>query len=437
MAAPGYYKTNYRALRLGEMIRWYGFSRGLKNYLVTRRMRPTTTGSWMPGLWAESECKPEELSERFWQATKPHRKDFEDLGFTQCRLSKSKSLSPLHRDAGGVNYLDSTRRFFGILLFIRIRNAATGVEKNEIIIAFTAVFENGSFTCTNARKTYEPPTDAEVIRLNTYKAREIYERFVEALQQRKETPHEFRNVEALRQWFDARQIRIFEDRVRRGLFIRMTDAEVAAAQARLHGPPPLPKTKARPALGLRPAVWLLIIGCIVILQFLRCSTPSGYIHGRADTIEYRGSEFKTRKAYPSYEDYKDDPNNLDTNELARIEQVMTNAPVPAHFANVQELGHFMIFELKFPGYGEGGIGEEVNTDDGSKWLVQFVEIPQRDKERILTFRQSGQAYDLIDDFICSTADGGVRRVVLEKQVLRYYDGRSQLLREKALPARTP
>ena len=44
--------------------------------------------------------------------------------------------------------------------------------------------------------------------------------------------------------------------------------------------------------------------------------------GGSRVIHYRGESFDLSKAYSSYEDYKDDPNNLATNELSRIERAI-------------------------------------------------------------------------------------------------------------------
>lgn len=429
MYAPGYYKINYRALRLREMVRWYGLKRGIRNYLQTRSMS-SSPGAWTPGLWATYECKREDLSEEFWHATKPHRKDFEQLGFTECRLVKTNSLNPLIRDRGGVSYLDATRRYFGQLIFVRIYSRSQRREINQIRISFTAAFESGSFSCTNAKKTFDSLEESEVLRLDSYDVNFIYQKFLQNVQPREETPREFPDLDSLRQWFDARQVKLFEQRVRRGLFVPMSPAEVAAAQAQLRAPSQATLRAPRQSLGSRWALWVVIIGCILLLEFLRDRVPHR-LNQRPDTVEYAGQEFKMRKAYATYEDYKDDPDNLDTNELKRIEKTMTFFPVPKVFQNEREFGHFL-FDLKFPGYGLGGIGENAITDDGSELEIETVEIPQVEKDRVIVVRKSGEEIKLIDDFVYSTAAGEIRHVKLEQQTLRYYDRDDHLIREKKL-----
>jgi hypothetical protein len=347
MHAPGYYKTNYRGLRFRELIRAYGWPRGFRHYLGTRFMRPAG-GGWMPGLWADTECKPEDLSEAFWQAAKLHRENFTRLGFIECSFQKvTKNLNPLVRDSGGITYLDPSRRHLGRLHYHRIYHRALGREVPKVIISFTAVFENGSLTCTNARKLFDPLDDSKVIRLQDCDVAIIYQQFLRHLEESKETPRSFPDLDSLRQWFDARQVKVFEERAQRRLFIPMTDGEVAAAKARLqdkHAANTAPPRRFSPVWIL----WLAGIGIVFFLQFFHHRA-----HGRDDTVKYRGQQFKLRMVYATYEDYKDDPNNLDTNELDRIEQTMASAKIPAAFKNREEFIHFMVFDLEFPGYGMG------------------------------------------------------------------------------------
>jgi hypothetical protein len=170
-------------------------------------------------------------------------------------------------------------------------------------------------------------------------------------------------------------------------------------------------------------VWrILSVALVVVIYVAR------QYHGRSDTIGYRGEQFKMRKAYWTYEDYKDDPNNLDTNELGRIEAVMAGAKFPSHFDT--DKGFFdALFKLKFPGYGLGGIDSQAQTDDGSKLFVEAVEIPQRDKSRYLVARDSGGQVAILDDFVSSTATNEISQVKLQGTNLFYYDARGTVVRE--------
>ncbi|HXA45416.1 MAG TPA: hypothetical protein VNZ25_07925, partial [Candidatus Angelobacter sp.] len=242
MFPPGYYQTNYRALRFREIVRMVGFPKAFTTYLVTRFKRPTN-GIWMPGLWRNLECRQEDLSEYIWQGTKPHRADLEKLGFAVCRYAKlTRNLNPNHRDSGGIIYLDSSRRFIAHLHYLRLYVPAKRSIRNTIIIAFTAVFEQGCLSFTNSKNRFDPPDRDQVIRLDSYDAGFIYQQFLSHVQRRQDQPREFPTLESLRCWFDDHQVSRFEERVRRRLFLPMTEKQVAEAMRRLEEPPPLTTT---------------------------------------------------------------------------------------------------------------------------------------------------------------------------------------------------
>jgi hypothetical protein len=172
--------------------------------------------------------------------------------------------------------------------------------------------------------------------------------------------------------------------------------------------------------------WVVLVVAVFVIVYV-----ARQLSGGSGTIDYYGQTFKTAKKYWSYEDYKDDPNNLDTNELTRIEKVMTEASLPPTFNSRKEFIHAM-FRLKFPGYGLGGIGERAQTDDGLELTVESVEIPQRDKERYVIVQASGERLIVLDDFVHGTATNAVRHVKLEGKKLRYFDDKGSLVREKQL-----
>jgi hypothetical protein len=178
--------------------------------------------------------------------------------------------------------------------------------------------------------------------------------------------------------------------------------------------------------GMKRNAWVALVVALFAVVYV-----ARHLSGGSGTIDYCGQTFKTAKKYWSYEAYKDDPNNLDTNELARIEKVMTEASLPPAFNSRKEFIHAM-FELKFPGYGLGGIGDRAQTDDGSELTVESVEIPQRDKESYVVVRESTGRLIVLDDFVHGTATNAVRHVKLEANKLKYFDDKGALVREKQL-----
>jgi hypothetical protein len=436
MPAPGYYKTNYRALRFSELLRMYGWLRAPWLYLVSRRMRPSSV-TWFPGLWSETECRRVDLSDDFWRATESYRKGFGQLGFIEIGFQNHpKNLHRFVRDTGGIRYWNADHTCFGQLIYHRIYHPNKRVEIIEVIIAFTAVFDDGTFfACTNTKKAFDALAENEVVRLNSNDPVFIHKQFQKHLQRQRRKPRAFADVETLRHWYDERQQKAFEIRVNRRLFLPMTEQEIAAARAKFEGKaqPPIPGKNPTKRFKTLLPVWLILIGCIVALALLRhyLGNHAPIVpHSRDDTMEYRGQQFKLNKAYNDFDDYKNDPNNLNTNELDRIERIMTTAEAPPTFKDAKAFFEFVGFQLVFPGYGNTSMGAQ--TDDGSHLLVEAVEIPQRDKDRVLVARETGGELKLVDDFIYNTATNELNRVRLEKQALRYYDSQNRLLREKSL-----
>jgi len=120
------------------------------------------------------------------------------------------------------------------------------------------------------------------------------------------------------------------------------------------------------------------------------------------TIDYQGQQIKLAKFYLSYEDYKDDPNNIDPSEYARVETLAKNAPIGRHFKDLLA-AVTAVDEIKFPGYGSGGFGER--RPDGDATLAGFsVEIPRSEYGRIFVFRCAADGCTLLDDFVSPGAD---------------------------------
>ncbi|HEY1790796.1 MAG TPA: hypothetical protein VGJ73_21790 [Verrucomicrobiae bacterium] len=218
----------------------------------------------------------------------------------------------------------------------------------------------------------------------------------------------------------------------------MTEPEAAAAWAERQRYPagrPRPSARRRFKLDVLPTTLALIL--LISLGFYRHRQNPEPIGGNAvaaDTIDYQGQQFKMSRPYAEYDDYKDDPNNLNTNELPRIEQAMEAVKIPASFKDRKAFIDFMIGDLEFPGYGSGFLGASSKTDDGSTIETAMVEIPQRDEERVAVVRkEAGAELKLVDDFIYSGSDtNDITRVRLDRGQLEYFDRWESLVRKKAL-----
>jgi hypothetical protein len=207
-------------------------------YKVSSRAHPQLTESiptgWMPNTWAELECPERELSEAFHKATASYREKFKQLGFIGQGFKKlTRVLNPNARDMGGINYLDGSRCHFGQIIYNRSQVPSQPSEKETVVIAFTAVFPSEVFSCTNHVDFLEPVPNTTVIRLKSDDAGYIHEQFITLLKQRTDTPRHFPDQPSIQAWFDSNMLTIFEYRVRRGAWVRMSDYEVEKARLQL------------------------------------------------------------------------------------------------------------------------------------------------------------------------------------------------------------
>ena len=141
--------------------------------------------------------------------------------------------------------------------------------------------------------------------------------------------------------------------------------------------------------------------------------------------EYQGQQIRLTRYYLDYEDYKDDPDNIDPSENARVQQLISEAPIARSFDSREDLIH-ALFEIKFPGYGAAGLGDGRQGENSITGLS--LEIPRADKSRYLAFQCKAGKYLLLDDFVESdmpllmyihqdganltyTSDRGQRRLV--------------------------
>jgi hypothetical protein len=140
--------------------------------------------------------------------------------------------------------------------------------------------------------------------------------------------------------------------------------------------------------------WWIVAGIAVVFVWGWLS-EQGYFGGD-DTMEYQGQSIKLSRKYGSYEAYKDDPNNIDPSENARVQKLVTEAPIARSFSSRADMIHGA-FEIKFPGYGLGGVPARMS--DGSALEAVSIEIPRAEKERYLLFHERGGRFELLDDFV--------------------------------------
>jgi hypothetical protein len=150
--------------------------------------------------------------------------------------------------------------------------------------------------------------------------------------------------------------------------------------------------------------------------------------GRSDEIDYRGEKIKLTKAYADYDDYKNDPENIDPSETARVQRLVLGAPIAKTFGSRVEASK-AIGQIAFPGYGSGGFVEQSQAD-GSVLMGFSVEVPRAGKERYFVFQGKDGVYTLVDDFVQPETAGLLRSVVRRGNDLVFtsIDGKEALVR---------
>jgi hypothetical protein len=160
------------------------------------------------------------------------------------------------------------------------------------------------------------------------------------------------------------------------------------------------------------------------------SQSSGGMH----EIEYRGTTFKLTKNYFSFEDYKDDPNNIDLSEVPRIERLMTEVKIGPEFSNWKDFVH-QAFTVIFPGYGFGP-GPAVKSMS-RQFGVSTLEIPRASKDRWLVLEQvDGERLRLVDDFVLGPpdeVDSGIATLEFIGDELVYSNARGVVVRRTTVP----
>lgn len=115
-----------------------------------------------------------------------------------------------------------------------------------------------------------------------------------------------------------------------------------------------------------------------------------------DEIVWRGEKFKLKQKYPDYEAYKDDINQLATNEVEHVKRVMLSINVPKTTPSEKALRQ-SLREMRFPGFGSVA-GGNIRDESGNVYHLFEYEIPQTQQQRTLLYRveKDGSCVRVVD-----------------------------------------
>ena len=143
-------------------------------------------------------------------------------------------------------------------------------------------------------------------------------------------------------------------------------------------------------------VWKRALLAIAVVLAL-AAIWSGVSRHIPSSVDYRGEKIKLVKYYLDYDGYKNDPDNIDPSQTARVQRLVSQAQIDYSFLDLHA-AVAAVFQVKFPGYGSGGFGSR--KADGDAELSGFeVEIPRSENGRYFIFRTTSARSVLLDDFI--------------------------------------
>src|SRR5258707_2168798 len=179
MPTSGYYKTSLKAATVREMVRRRGVLKLPVTFIFMKFFMRPSGGVWMPSTCAEIECRAEELSPRFSEATQPQRAAFAQLGFKPCFHSKLRhNLNPLYLDDEGITYLHSGGSYVGTLVYGKLQVPAPLNQVREVVVVgLTAAFERGSVSFTNSKDHFDPLPGRRSVFVHTADPARIYDQF--------------------------------------------------------------------------------------------------------------------------------------------------------------------------------------------------------------------------------------------------------------------
>jgi hypothetical protein len=141
--------------------------------------------------------------------------------------------------------------------------------------------------------------------------------------------------------------------------------------------------------------------------------------------------------YWSYDDYKNDPDNIAVHHRTRVAELMRAAPVGRKFRDRQSMVR-EVFAIGFPGYGRASFAEQPRPD-GAAVSGLSIEIPYAGEDRCFVFQKTAAGYELLDDLTAPNEPGilGVRKDG-EELVFSAYGGQELFRRPlRIAPDRAP
>jgi len=217
-------------MRFREWVRLTGgYFRGGLAYLQ-RASRQPDVPVWQPALRSETICRRADLPERFWKATESSRREIESLGFSECSYNGlPRDLNQSFSEGGRVLYVDTRRNTIAQAIHRWAENSPEPIE--SVSTVFTLGVGDRTVHYTNHQYIFDLPPRQKYVTMPSASPSDLYARLQGDLKHGSEPPRHFSDLEGIYRFFDDAAIEVFHDGVDRGLFVPMSDDDVAAAKA--------------------------------------------------------------------------------------------------------------------------------------------------------------------------------------------------------------
>ena len=180
--------------------------------------------------------------------------------------------------------------------------------------------------------------------------------------------------------------------------------------------------------------WIAILGCVLFavvvagVAFLRKKKVEGKNRAGDDAGEpfdrvfYQGQWFRTSRTYCDFREYKDDPDNLRADDLARATEAVRMAVVPEFLEDWDGLQQLAFSDLIFPGYGAHMFGKRALSPDSAIFFdLCSVEIPKSGDYRFFAYEgPENGPLRLMADFVAPEAVDFMK-MIREEGGLAFYD----------------
>ena len=233
---PRYYRMDNRALSVAEAFRFKPGPLGIVAFLMARAgLARSKNIAWMPPRLREIASPREELSSGALAQLDPILDDLRSIGFRVASyVTVRRGHAPGRIDDGGCWLLHDSGESVAFVVYYLTKNPLPErppVEGSTIAIV-RPLRDGRAVAATNEGRTYDPlPGTIKTVIPGATPARLAASIDAYRAKHPEDAPMSIRTVDELATIADDRSARQLDLWVRRGLYVEMTDAEVAAAIA--------------------------------------------------------------------------------------------------------------------------------------------------------------------------------------------------------------